>query len=120
MTDRVFIEGLRILAAHGVQEKEHREPQEFLLDISVVFDAAPASVSDKIADTVNYNYLREIALRVFAGPSRYLIERLASQIAAEILLDPRIHETSVTIRKTKLYPDCAAGLSITRSRPFPL
>ena len=118
MSDRIFIEGLLLHGSHGLRARERRESQDFLVDISVAFDTVAAGASDKIKDTFDYGHLREVAKQVFAGTSCYLIERVASKIAAEILLDRRVAEVTVTIRKPHVYPDCVPGVSITRRSPF--
>ena len=120
MSDRIFVEGLLVRALHGVHRHEHEEAQDFLLDMSAVFDISTAGTSDTISDTLDYDRLRDIALRAFAGASRHLLERLASQIAAEVLQDSRVVEITVTIRKPQVYPDCIPGISITRRQPFSL
>ncbi len=118
MPDRIFIEGLLVRGSHGLHARERRESQEFLVDISVTIDAAAACASDTITDTVDYGRLREIATRVLAGDSCCLIERVASKMAAEVLLDRRVSETTITIRKPRVYPDCVPGISIARRSPF--
>lgn len=118
MSDRIFIEGLLLQGSHGLRARERRESQDFLVDISVEFDTMAAGGSDKIKDTFDYDQFREIAKRVLAGTSCYLIERLASKIATEILLNRRVAEVTVTIRKSHVYSDCVPGVSITRRSPF--
>lgn len=114
--DRVFIEGLSIAGKHGVLEHERRLEQEFLIDISATFDAAPAALSDEIADTVNYGRFRDIAKEVIQSQSYYLIERVAQLIADEILQDTRISEVTITVRKPAVLPSGVPGITITRSR----
>jgi dihydroneopterin aldolase / 2-amino-4-hydroxy-6-hydroxymethyldihydropteridine diphosphokinase len=116
MSDSVFIEKLLIRASHGVLEQERQEPQDFLLDISVTFDASIAGSSDHIVDTLDYGRLREIAQRILAGESRHLLEYLATKIAEEALAYPHAAEATVSIRKPGVYPDCVPGVSITRRK----
>lgn len=120
MTDRIFIEGLRVQAAHGVRERERSDRQEFIVDISVQFDISRAEKSDALDDTYDYGLLRKIALEEFSGRPRYLIELLAARIADRVLEDVRALEATVTIRKTHIYPDCVPGVTVTRGRPVSL
>jgi dihydroneopterin aldolase len=107
---------LRIEASHGAHEKERKASQEFIVDIAVEFDTSKAGTSDKLDDTYDYGLLRGIALEEFAERPRYLIERLAANIADRILEDARITEATVTIRKPHAYPDCVPCVTILRSR----
>jgi dihydroneopterin aldolase len=120
MSDRIFVEGLLIRAIHGDTPVERTEPQDFLVDISIAFDASVSGVSDKLRDTVDYGQLRDVAKRVFAGAPCNLLEHLASLIAAEVLGDARIVEATITIRKPHRFEDSVPGVSITRRQPFSL
>ncbi len=112
--DRICIEGLRLLGIHGVHEKEREAKQEFIVDISAVFDTRKAAASDDLKDTLDYGYFRAVAGRIVEGPPCNLIERLAHMIAKEILKDQRIHEVSVTVRKPRA-DGVIAGVAITRT-----
>ena len=114
--DKVFIEGLSIAGKHGVAEHERRVEQEFVLDISALFDARKAAKSDKIKDTVDYSRFRDIAREVIASSPHYLIEKIAGTIANKILKDRRIKEVTVTIRKPAVLPSGVPGITITRHR----
>jgi dihydroneopterin aldolase len=117
MPDRLFIERLAVRATHGVQEHEKKVAQDFLVDVSVVFDTRKAGVSDNLQDTVDYGPFRDIVHETLASEPCNLVEHLAAQIAQAILADERILETTVTIRKTSIYDDCVPGISITRRQP---
>jgi len=50
--DQVRLTGLRARGHHGVFEHERREGQEFVVDVELAVDLAPAGASDDLADTV--------------------------------------------------------------------
>ena len=114
--DRVFIEGLSLAGKHGVGEHERKVEQEFVFDISAVFNARPAAASDNLKDTVDYMRFREIAREVVSGVPHFLIEKIAGDIAQRILEDKRITEVTVTIRKPAVLPDAVPGITILRAR----
>lgn len=114
--DTVFIEGLHVVGKHGVMEHERRVEQEFIFDISARCDTRAAALSDSIADTINYAHFRDVAKRIVEGPHNYLIEKIASLVAKEILEDTRIQEVTVTIRKPAVMPNTVPGITITRTR----
>ena len=57
MSDRIALRGLRVRGHHGVYEHERRDGQDFVVDVTVWLDLAPAAASDDLADTLNYGEL---------------------------------------------------------------
>ncbi|ASU77215.1 dihydroneopterin aldolase [Actinopolyspora erythraea] len=99
MADRVGLTGLRVFGYHGVFEREKREGQEFVVDITVWVDLGEAAASDDVERTLHYGVLAERAAAVVAGPARDLIETVAAEIADDIMGDGRPHAAEVTIHK---------------------
>jgi hypothetical protein len=67
MTDAVFVTGLSLHAYHGVMQHEGRVGQTFSLDLVLDTDLTEASRSDKLADTVGYDQVVEIASKAFGA-----------------------------------------------------
>jgi len=67
MTDRIALTGLRVRGHHGVLPSERRAGQEFVVDVSLDLDLAPAALSDDVADTVDYGELPEALAAVIRG-----------------------------------------------------
>ncbi|SDK32507.1 dihydroneopterin aldolase [Actinopolyspora mzabensis] len=99
MADRVGLTGLRVFGYHGVFDREKREGQEFVVDITVWVDLGEAADSDDVERTLHYGVLAERAAAVVAGPARDLIETVAAEIADDIMSDGRPHAAEVTIHK---------------------
>ena len=57
--DRIALRGLRVRGHHGVYEHERRDGQDFVVDVTVWLDLAPAAASDDLADTLNYGELAQ-------------------------------------------------------------
>ncbi len=114
--DKVFIEHLVVRGKHGVTAEERAHEQEFSLDIEIQFDTHKASVSDDLSDTVSYGHFRSVAKEVVEVSSYHLLEKLANTIAERILEDVRVASVSITVRKTKVYPDCTPGVMLERTR----
>ena len=55
--DRVELTGLRVRGQHGVFDFERRDGQDFVVDVALELDLAPAAASDELADTVDYGEL---------------------------------------------------------------
>jgi dihydroneopterin aldolase len=120
-SDRIELRGMRVLGTHGVLPEEKGRPQPFEIDLDLVVDLAPAAVSDRLDDTVDYGGVAETAAAIVAGATSYeLLEALAGAIArATLASDLRI--TSVRVGLRKLQPPLAVdiatvGVSITRHR----
>lgn len=100
MADRIELRGLRVRGHHGVFEHEKRDGQDFLVDVVLWTDFTSAAASDDLADTVDYGALAELAREEVAGPSRDLIETVASRIADRVMaVSGRIHAAEVTLHK---------------------
>ena len=114
--DTVFVEHLTLAGRHGVSESERSREQDFIFDIETKLDARPASLSDDLADTVDYVDVVRAAREVTERSSFHLIETLAETVCARILQHPRVASASVTVRKPAALPGAMAGVTIARTR----
>jgi dihydroneopterin aldolase len=99
VADRIVLTGLRVRGHHGVFDYERRDGQDFVVDLVIWADLAPAGRSDALADTLDYGALALAASDVVAGPPMNLIESVAARIAERILLDARLEAVEVTVHK---------------------
>ena len=99
MTDRIELRGLRVRGHHGVFEHERRDGQEFLVDVTVWMDLAPAAASDDLVDTLHYGELAERTAAIVAGEPSDLIETVAARVAAMVLGDARVRAVEVALHK---------------------
>jgi dihydroneopterin aldolase len=100
MTDRIFVKGLSLHAYHGVVPYEGRVGQTFTIDLILEMDLSAAARTDKVADTVSYDQVVEIASSVFTAQKYKLIEAAAGKVADAILAKfPRVRAVEVTIHK---------------------
>jgi 7,8-dihydroneopterin aldolase/epimerase/oxygenase len=97
--DRIELRGLRVRGHHGVYDHERRDGQDFVVDLSVWLDLAPAAASDDLADTLHYGQLAQRVAAKVAGPPANLIETVAGWIADDVLTDPRVTAVEVTLHK---------------------
>jgi dihydroneopterin aldolase len=95
------IYGLEIFAYHGVLEREKREGQIFVLDITLtVHDAGVRS--DKVSDTVDYTKVAECVREVTTTTRFNLIEALAAAIADALIARFDISRARVRVRKPEV------------------
>lgn len=99
MADRIELRGLCVRGNHGVFEHERRDGQDFIVDITVWIDLAAAAASDDLADTYDYGVLAARAADIVGGPARNLIEKVAAEIADDVMVDERVHAVEVTVHK---------------------
>jgi 7,8-dihydroneopterin aldolase/epimerase/oxygenase len=120
MTDAVFVTGLALHAYHGVMQHEAKVGQTFRLDLALDIDLTGASRSDKLADTVGYDQVVDVASKAFCA-RRYRLVEAAAGAVAEAVLDrfPTVMTVRVTVHKPHA-PIAATfadvGVTITRAR----
>jgi dihydroneopterin aldolase len=120
MTDAVFVTGLSLHAYHGVMQHEGKVGQSFKLDLVLDIDLMAASRSDKLADTVGYDQVVEVASRAFCAKRYRLVEAAAGAVADAILTRfATVSAVRVTVHKPHA-PIAATfadvGVTIARSR----
>lgn len=99
MTDRIMLTGLRVRGHHGVYEFERIQGQDFVVDVALELDLAPAARSDGVHDTVHYGELAERLAAIVGGEPVNLIETLAQRLADECLADRIVQAAMVTVHK---------------------
>lgn len=99
MTDTITLSGLRAHGFHGVFDHERTDGQEFVVDVVLELDLAPAAGSDDLADTIDYGELAGRLVAVLTGPAVRLIETLAERLVATCLADPGVVAATVTVHK---------------------
>lgn len=104
--DLIAVTGIRARGFHGVLEKERREGQTFVVDVTLGVRTAPAAASDALADTVDYAEVAVEVVRHVEGGPYDLIETLADRIAAACLARNGVHQVTVTVHK----PDAPVGV----------
>jgi 7,8-dihydroneopterin aldolase/epimerase/oxygenase len=120
MTDTVFVTGLALHAYHGVMQHEAKVGQTFQLDLVLDIDLTGASHSDKLADTVGYDQVVDVASSSFCA-RRYRLVEAAAGAVAEAVLDrfPTVLSVRVTVHKPHA-PIAATfadvGVTIARAR----
>ena len=100
MADLIEIKGIKSFGYHGVLETEKVTGQDFYVDVVLEVDLSSASVSDDVADTINYAEVTDLVVREITGDPVSLIEKLARNIADRIKATyPQATAVSVTVHK---------------------
>ena len=118
MADLIEIKGIKSFGYHGVFESENIAGQDFFVDVSLELDLTRPSVSDDVADTVNYAEITDLVIQEVTGDRVALIEKLAGRIADRIKNTyPQIVTVSVTVHKPQAPVKAqVADISVTINR----
>ena len=120
MPGTITLSGLRVRGRHGVFDFEREQGQDFVVDVRLELDLAPAAASDEVTDTVHYGELAERLAAIVGGEPVNLIETLADRLVTACLSDERVTTAEVTVHKPQApIPLEFADVSVTlrRSRP---
>ena len=103
---QIKINKLIFTGTHGATEKEKHTPQRF--EINIVITPWGDDVKGiLLEETVDYRQSKKIAEKVIGGEFCELIETLAEKIASEIILDKKIREVEVAVRKLDIWDNGA-------------
>lgn len=113
MTANIEIDGLRLLAYHGVMPQERKVGNIFEVSLSLEYPSAlQACDNDRLEDTLNYAEVVEIVKHVMAEPSD-LIEHVAGRIHSALISKyPDIKSGTITV--SKLAPPISAEIKAVR------
>jgi dihydroneopterin aldolase len=119
-TDSIFLTGLALHAYHGVMPHERKVGQSFKIDIVLDIDLGEASRSDRLAHTVSYDQVAEIARKAFCAQPCQLIEAAAGAVI-DALFERFTRVTRVRLTVHKPHAPIAAtfadvGVTIARTR----
>lgn len=117
MGDQILIKDLLLRAIIGVNDEERRNLQDVLLNIVLEVDTRAAGATDDMAYAVNYRTVTKRIIRMVEQNQFFLVEKLAAEIAALCLGDPRVQLVHVCVEKPgALRYARSVGVSIERRR----
>ncbi|HEY7889020.1 MAG TPA: dihydroneopterin aldolase [Steroidobacteraceae bacterium] len=83
--DRIFLRGLTAECLIGFIEWERRVKQTVVVDLELPVDCRRASISDDVADTVDYKRVAKRVLAYIEASEFKLVETLAHRLALLLL-----------------------------------
>lgn len=104
MSDSIFVRGLEFEANHGYTAAERRATRRFRLSFELRTPLDRAAGSDRIADTVDYRRLCELAMAAATGSTHKLLESLAGAVGEAIRAE--FPGSEIIIELEKLAPPC--------------
>ncbi|GAB2582488.1 7,8-dihydroneopterin aldolase [Paractinoplanes abujensis] len=117
MEGQITLTGLRVRGRHGVFDFEREQGQDFVIDVRLELDLAPAAASDDVGDTVHYGELAGRLAEIVGGEPVNLIETLADRLLVACLDDERVAAAEVTVHKPQApIPHEFADVAVTVRR----
>jgi len=117
MNDLIHIKDLLVRGIVGINPEEREKRQDILINITLTADTSVAGRSDAIDDAVNYRTITKRVIRMVEASSFGLVERLAAEIAALCLAEPRVAAARVRVEKPgALRFARSVGVEIERTR----
>ncbi|MFC7646841.1 dihydroneopterin aldolase [Streptosporangium lutulentum] len=117
--DRITVKGLRARGRHGVFTAERELGQEFIVDVTLFMDTAPAAAGDDLTKTVHYGELSLELVKVVEGEPVNLVETLAQRLADVCLTYELVRSVEISVHKPAApipLPFDDVIVTITRSR----
>jgi 2-amino-4-hydroxy-6-hydroxymethyldihydropteridine diphosphokinase len=99
VTDQIHIRDLLLRTVIGINAEERRDRQDVLINITLEADLRAAGLTDDIEDAVNYRSITKRVIQLVESSQFNLVEKLAAEIAALCLADPRVESARVTVEK---------------------
>ncbi|SAL06422.1 dihydroneopterin aldolase [Caballeronia calidae] len=113
---RLFLRNYEVRINIGVHDFEKRGEQRVVINVELFVPLALSTpIEDKLAEVVDYDFMRStIADRVKRGHI-HLQETLCDDVAAALLAHPNVRAVAVSTEKPDVYPDCdAVGVEVFR------
>jgi 7,8-dihydroneopterin aldolase/epimerase/oxygenase len=115
--DRIFLHGLTVECVIGFIDWERRVKQAVVLDIELPVDCRRASLTDEVADTLDYKKVAKRVLAFVAASEFKLVETLAQRVALLILEEFGVEWVRVALNKPGAIRNSRdVGVVIERSR----
>ena len=97
--DRIFLRGLTAECIIGFIEWERRLKQTVVIDLELPVDCRRASVSDDVADTVDYKRVAKRVLAYIEASEFKLVETLAHRLALLLLEEFGLEWVRISLNK---------------------
>jgi dihydroneopterin aldolase len=115
--DRIFLHGLTSECIIGFIDWERRVRQTVVLDIELPVDCRRASLTDDVADTLDYKKVAKRVLAYVAASEFKLVETLAHRVALLVLEEFGAEWVRVVLNKPGAIRDSRdVGVVIERTR----
>ncbi len=115
--DRIFLRGLTAECIIGFIDWERRVRQTVVVDLELPVDCRRASISDDVADTVDYKKVAKRVLAYIEAAEFKLVETLAHRLALLLLEEFGLEWVRISLNKPGAIRNSRdVGVVVERSR----
>jgi len=116
MPDKIIIKDFKLSCRVGVTEEERKKPQTIEVDLQLILDLRPAGASDDVKKTVDYAAVVPALAKHVQNKEYKLLERLADDLAADILNRFDVDMVQLQVRKKPFKEADWIGVEIHREK----
>jgi dihydroneopterin aldolase len=113
---RLFLSNYAVMINIGVHEFEKKGEQRVIFNVDLFIPFKESTPQhDQLEEVVDYDFIRETIAQRMAKGHIHLQETLCDDIAAAMLMHPKVRAVRVSTEKPDVYPDCdAVGVEVFR------
>jgi dihydroneopterin aldolase len=106
---RLFLRDYEVRINIGVHDFEKKAEQRVLINVDLFVPLAQSTPrADKLAEVLDYDFIRRTIAERAARGHIHLQETLADDVLALMLAHPLVKAARVSTEKPDVYPDCEA------------
>lgn len=106
----ILLQNIKVYSYHGCLVEEKKIGSDYRVDLKIKADLSTSSLSDKLADTVDYVHLNRIVKEEMAIRSK-LLEHVAERIIDRIIKELELVE-KVIIKVSKINPPIGGNVEM--------
>ncbi len=111
---RLFLHNYEVHINIGVHDFEKKGEQRVLINVDLYVPLALSTPkADKLAEVLDYDFIRSTVMGRVSQGHIHLQETLADDLLALMLAHPQVRAARVSTAKPDVYPDCdAVGVEV--------
>jgi len=111
---RLFLRNYAVWINIGVHDFEKKGEQRVLINVDLYVPLAMSTpTADKLAEVLDYDFIRRSVSEYVARGHVHLQETLADELLRLMLAHPQVRAARVSTEKPDVYPDCdAVGVEV--------
>ncbi len=118
---RLFLRDHEVRMSIGAFDREKTALQRVVINIELYVPYAESTPkADRLAEVVDYGFMRDTVAARLAEGHVHLQETLCDDLLARLLAHPKVRAASVRTEKIEAYADCrSVGCEVFAMRPTP-
>jgi dihydroneopterin aldolase len=116
VSDCIAVRNIRAWGRGGINPGEDEVPQPFDVDVELEVDLERCAHTDSLDDTIDYRWVHQTVVDAVTGSNFGLVERLAQEIARQLMHERRVAAVTLTIAKPGILGGATPIVTITRRR----